>query len=314
LVVDEIIDQYRAGEFEKHELERVRAYFFRSEARQEKLRFATALNERKNRIADNGKGTGKSVSTATVTHIDSKRRSFPPYLAIAALVLVTAGIGFFAWRSLRPQSDLDRGLVAFQAAYREERPVDVRLSNLNYARLPNQRGSATKVDELQRDLAENSLLKAASDNPNAAAPHHALGQYYVTQREFDKALRELNTALTLDPQNAKIHSDLGAALLQQGIIQQSGPENGKEFETFGQSLQHLEKAIGLDPSLLDAYFNRALLRQHMTPGAQAAAAWKEYLQKDSTSPWADEARRNLANIEAGQGAVFGPLIPMQPLR
>lgn len=303
-MVDEIIDQYRAGEFQGDELERVRAYFFKSEARQEKLRFAIALDERKNRAADKGSGTGNSESTATVTHIDSKRRSFAPYLAIAALVLVTAGIGFFAWRSLGPQSqsDLDRGLVAFQAAYREERPVDVRLSNLNYARLPNQRGSAAKVDELQRELAENSLLKAASDYPNAAAPHHALGQYYVTRREFDKALRELNAALALAPQNAKIHSDLGAALLEQGRIQQSGPENGKEFETFGRSLQHLEKAIELDPSLLDAYFNRALLRQHMTPGAQAAAAWKEYLQKDSTSPWADEARRNLSNIEAEQGS------------
>jgi CHAT domain-containing protein/tetratricopeptide (TPR) repeat protein len=220
------------------------------------------------------------------------------------MLLVTGSAGFFAWRSLRPQpqSDLERGLVAFQAAYREERPIEVRLSNLNHAPLPNQRGSTVKVDELQREIAESALQKAVSDNPNAAAPHHALGQYYLAQREFDKALRELNAAVALEPQNAKIHSDLGAALLEQGIIQQSGSEKGKEFETFGRSLQHLEKAIELDPSLLSAHFNRALLRQHMTRGAQAAAAWKEYLQKDSTSPWADEARSNLAAIEAEQGS------------
>ncbi len=308
-MVDEIIDQYRAGEFDEEELEQVRTYFFRSDDRQEKLRFAIALDERKKRIAGNGPGAGKSTPPATVTHLHSGRRSFMPYLAtaaitpyvaIAAMILVTAGLGYVAWNALRTpsQSDLDRGLVAFQTAYREERPVDVRLSSLNYARLPNQRGDAVKVDELQRDLAASSLLKAVSDNPNAAAPHHVLGQYYTAQRDFDRASRELNTALALEPQNAKIHSDLGAALLEQGRIQQSGAEKGKEFETFAKSLQHLQKAIELDPNLLDAYFNRALLLQHMTPGVQAATAWKEYLQKDSTSPWADEARRNLKNIEA----------------
>lgn len=303
-MVDEIIDQYRAGEFEGDELERLRSYFFKSEARHEKLRFAIALEDRKDRIADNGRAAGKSGSAATVTQLHPPRRSFTPYLAIAALVLVTAGIGFFVWRSLRPesQSDLDRGLVAFQAAYREERPVDVRLSSLNYARLPNQRGAAAKVDELQRELAEISLRKAAAENPNSAAAHHALGQFYIAQREFDKAVKELNAAVELDGQNAKIHSDLGAAYLELGIIQKSGPDKGKEFESFGRSLQHLQKAIELNGSLLEAYFNRGLLSQQMMPAAQAAAAWKEYLEKDSTSPWADEARRNLKNVEADQGS------------
>ena len=308
-MVDEIIDQYRSGELEGDELERARVYFFKSEARQEKLRFAIALDESRHRVSDNGRAAVKSAAKATVTpidsHIDSRRRSFTQYLAIAAVVLVALGIGFFVWRSLRPQSqsDLDRGLVAFQAAYRDERPVAVRLSSLNYAPLPNQRGGAPKVNELQLDLAEASLLKAISDNPNAAAPHHALGQCYVAQHQFEKALRELKAALALDPQNAKIHSDLGAALLEQGVIQQSGPDRGKEFETFGESQQHLDKAIELNPSLLDAYFNRALLRQHMSPGIQAITGWLEYLQKDSTSPWADEARRNLANIEAEHGSL-----------
>ena len=302
-MVDEIIDQFLAGELAGEELERARSYFFKSDARREKLRFAIAFDERRHAIPDNGRAAGISAAKATVTPIDSKRRSFAPYLAIAASLLVVSGVGFFVWRSLRPSStDMDRGLLAFQTAYREERPVDVRLSSLNYARLPNQRGGAAKVDELQTEVAENSLLKAVSDNPNAAAPHHVLGQYYVARRDFTKALRELNAAVALDPQNAKIHSDLGAALLQQGIIQQSGSDGGKEFDSFGRSQEHLDKAIQLNSSLLEAYFNRALLLQHMTPGTQAAAAWKQYLEKDSTSPWADEARQNLARIEAEQGA------------
>ncbi len=306
-MVDEIIDQYRGGEFEGEELERVRTYFFRSEARKEKLRFAIALDQRKkSRLANTG--SGPSDSTGTVIPMPPKRRFFTSQMAIAAMLLVAAGISLFVWRSLqRPasQSDLERGLIAFQTAYHDERPVDVRLSSLNYAPLPNQRGGTPKVDELQRELAESSLQRAAADNPNAAAPHHLLGQYYVARREFDKGVRELEAAQKLDPRNAKIDSDLGAALLEQGKIQQSGAERGKEFEIYGRSLQYLEKAIELDPNLLDAYFNRALLLQHMAPGAQAIAAWKQYLEKDSTSPWAKEAQRNLKNIESEQGAVKG---------
>jgi CHAT domain-containing protein/cytochrome c-type biogenesis protein CcmH/NrfG len=299
MMVDDIIDQYRAGEFEGEELERVRAYFFKSEARREKLRWAIALDESKNRPAANGQGTG---NPAKVVQIDTKRRSFTQPFAIAAMLLVTASIGFFVWRSLRPQSqsDLARGLVAFQTAYRDERPVDVRLSGLNYAKLPNQRGGNVKVDDLQRDLAASSLLRAVADNPNDAAARHALGQYYVTQSDFEKAIRELTAALELDPRNAKIHSDLGAALLEQGIIQGSGSEQGQKFKSFGTSLQHLNKAIELDPNLLDAYFNRALLHQHMGQTEQAKKAWQEYLQKDPSSPWATEAQNNLKQLEAEQ--------------
>lgn len=302
-MVDDIIDQYRAGEFEGEELEQVRAYFFKSEARREKLRFAIALDERRGREASNGQGDGKLVDPPNVVRIVPKRPWYTHNLAVAAMVLVAASIGFFVWSSLRPQSpsDLDRGLAALQTAYRDERPVDVRLSSLNYAKLPNQRGGGAKVDEFQRDVAATSLIKAVDDNPNAAATHHALGQYYVTQRDFEKAIRELNAALALDPKDPKIHSDLGAALLEQGIIQSTDANSrGKEFEAYGKSLEHLNKAIELNPNLLDAYFNRALLHQKMGQTGQAKAAWKEYLQKDQSSPWRTEAEANLKNLEAEQ--------------
>ena len=49
MAVDDIIDRYVAGEFRGAELDRVRNYFFRSDVRQEKLRFALALKQEKSR-------------------------------------------------------------------------------------------------------------------------------------------------------------------------------------------------------------------------------------------------------------------------
>jgi tetratricopeptide (TPR) repeat protein len=56
-------------------------------------------------------------------------------------------------------------------------------------------------------------------------------------------------------------------------------------------------AIALDRNLLDALFNRALLYQQMSRFADARDAWEEYLRKDATSPWADEARKRIKDIE-----------------
>lgn len=278
LLVDDIIEQYLAGEFQGEDRERVRNYFFKSDARKEQLRFAIALKERK--------------EERKVTQFQPRQRSLTPYLAIAAIFIVALGVGFTIWRAVVSRSDLDRGLVAFNAAFREERPVEARLTSLNYAPLPNQRGGNAKVDYMQQDLAARLLAKAVADNPTAAS-HNALGQYYLTEKQFDKAIDQFNKALALDPNDAKSHLDLGAALIEKGKLEQGG----KSVEDFSRSIQHLNKGIELKRSWMEGYFNRALAYQYMMLSREAQAAWKEYLQHDATSPWAEEARRNLKLIE-----------------
>jgi tetratricopeptide (TPR) repeat protein len=199
LAVDEIIDQYVLGKFTGVELDRVRNHFLRSEERQAKLRFALALKEQKARRS---------------ARQESPTRQFPPYLAIAASVLALLGIGFFLWRALQPEPNLNEGLLALQSAYREERPIEGRVSDFNYVPLPNQRGGSARVDQTQRDLAAALLLKELRDRPTAAS-HQAAGKYYLMNHQFEQAKKELATALELDPNNAKIHSDLGAVFLEE---------------------------------------------------------------------------------------------------
>ena len=291
LLVDEIIEQYLAGEFQGEDLERVRNCFFRSGRRQEQLRFAIAWKERKTQAPEAAEvDVG---STSVVTQLPPPKRSLTPYLAIAAIFIVGLGVGFTIWRALQSRSDLDQGLVAFNAAFREERPVEARLSNLNYAPFLNQRnGGNPKVDYMQQDLAARLLAKAVADDPSPLS-HNALGQYYLAERQFDKAIDQFNKALALNQKDAKSHLDLGAALIEKGKLDQGG----KGIEDFSRSVEHLNKGLELDRKSLAGYFNRALAYQYMMLTREAETAWQEYLQKDATSAWAEEAKRNLAKLE-----------------
>lgn len=298
LEVDEIIENYLAGDFEGEELERVRSYFFRSEARKEKLRLAIALEEYKRRPAANEKAETSEPSTSVVP-FPPRRRSLTQYLAIAAVLVVMSAAGYFAWLAYRSSqnSEVKNGLVALNQAYRQERPIEARLSNFDYAPLPIQRGGKPKVDDTQLTLAGSLLAQAVAQKPSTAS-HNAFGQYYLAERQFDKALDQFNAALALDPNDANTHLNLGAALLEKGKFDSSKPDGGgKAIEELSRSIEHLNKGLELNNASLEGYFNRALAYQYMSLTRDAEAAWKQYLQKDSNSPWAEEARRNLKTLE-----------------
>jgi CHAT domain-containing protein/tetratricopeptide (TPR) repeat protein len=286
IVVHELTDDYTAGRFEGKELEQLEHHFFKSSERRDKLKFALALKKRR-------------------SEMDSKRdrqRRFRRYLAIAASLALLAGGSFYVWRVLPNNSDLTKGLAALQSAFRDERPLEARLSDFNYAPLSNQRGGPAKVNYVQRDRASILLFNAVTEHPSAAT-HHALGKYYLAERQFDKAIDQFKAALELDPNNAKVHSDLGAALLEVGKTRDT--TQGKGIQEFAESLRHLNRALEIDNSRLEALFNRALLYQHMMLPKQAEADLLNYLQRDPNSKWADEARQRLKSMNEQQSKTSG---------
>jgi CHAT domain-containing protein/cytochrome c-type biogenesis protein CcmH/NrfG len=281
IVVNEITDDYVAGKFAGEELKQIETYFFKHPERRQKLKFARALKQRKSEM---------------VTVKGHPKRSYRPYLAIAATLLLVVG-GFYAWRIFSTRNDIDKGLAALQSAFRDERPFESRISELNYAPHISTRGPGTeKVDQNELSRAELWLQEALKKN-RAPAVLHALGKVYLAKRDYDRSVQNFEEALKGDPNNAQLYSDLGAALIEMGERDQSGPERHKGTEELARGRENITKALSLSPNLLEALFNRALCSEYQKLREQAKEEWKQYLAVDSTSPWAVEARERLRKLE-----------------
>lgn len=264
VVVNELTDDYVAGAVQGAERDQMERHFFASPARREKLRIAAALKERQQARAK--------------PWLPSRE------LRIAASILIVVGLAFGIWYAVTSgESEFDKGLAALQAAYREQRPIEPRVSELAYSRFGSTRGSAVneeRAEQLRR--AQLNFEQAIREKP-APEAHHALGKVYLAQGKSDEAIKQFEQALAGRPSSsrgqAQIHNDLGAAWLQKG--------------DFNRSLDSFNKALQLDGNSLEALFNRALCYQKQSRFEEAKTAWNEYLKRDSTSPWAEEARRYL---------------------
>jgi tetratricopeptide (TPR) repeat protein len=260
IAVDELTDQYVAGEVEGAERKQFERYFFAAPVRREKLRIAAALKERQ---------------TASTRWVPSRE------LKIAASILIIVGLTFGIWWARKGgDSELDKGLRVLQTAYGEQRPIEARVSALPYSRFSSTRGSQDRTKEEFR-LAELHLAQAVSNKPTPEA-HHALGKVYLAQGKFDQAISEFEQSLSGSQNQAQVYNDIGVAWMEKGEL--------------NRSLVGFSKALELDGNLPDALFNRALCYERQSRIDDAKAAWNEYLKHDSASPWADEAHQHLIRL------------------
>jgi CHAT domain-containing protein len=293
IVVDELVSDYVNGRLAEADIRQMDNVFFKSSERQAKRRFALALKQRKSEL------------TAKRRH---RQQLFKRTVSIAASVLVAVG-AFSVYRMSSDDAGLNRGLASLQAAFREERPFEARISQFDYAPYIATRGpGAEKVDQDELRRAELLLLEAIKRNQGPTV-HYGLGKVYLAQKEFDKAIEQFDEAVKNDPKNAQLYSDLGAAWLEKGKVDlgkgnanPNGPEAGKAMEDFSRSLENLNRASTLNPNLLEVFFNTALVHEELVLPHQAEDDWKKYLEKDANSRWAEEARRHLKDIEEGKKA------------
>jgi CHAT domain-containing protein/Tfp pilus assembly protein PilF len=294
LVKEEVIDEYAEGEMSSKDRARFERHFLTTPDRQVSLQLANYLiteppHPFKKKVAPkpgaNPRESWLRILVATP-------------LRTAASMAVVVAVALIAWNLVfRQKPSLADGLLALNEAYRQQRPIEARVSDFHYAPWTTTRGGdEIKYDRTARARAEALLHVAAGKDPDAAA-HHALGKLALMNRQFDDAIGEFEEALKSDPNNARIHGDLGAAWLERGELESQKGEEAASFEGFGKSQTHLNRALEINPSLLEALFNRALVREHLKLFRLAEEDWKAYLEKDSTSPWADEARKKLKALQ-----------------
>ena len=286
LMEDGIINDYAFGLLDDSDAESFRATLANNPERRVKLELTQALRERA--LARNVKSTEDKPSflTSLIAFFHQ-----PKYVSVFALLLIAVlGLTIY-FRSRRNPDEL----AELRSIYQQARPTETRISEFGYAPLPQLRGAPEPAEKNHLRRIENSLIEATEKYPNADT-HHALGVFYLTQQNYPVAIKEFEKALKFADQNARIHNDLGGAYFE--LSKTDSRE--KKLENLAQSLEEFTRATELDGNLLEALFNKSLALQELGLPRQAKESWNLYLQKDHSSPWADEARKNLARLESEQ--------------
>lgn len=149
----------------------------------------------------------------------------------------------------------------------------------------------------ERRLADIAL-RAAEDiskrpDPNAmhAAALFELINAPDTELLFQRSILLLQRAARLADHPGAVLSDLAAAYLIRA-------ERAHTPRDLVAAIEVAEEALEREPQNQAAKFNRALALQRLGLVDEAAEDWREYLQIDSVSAWADEARNGLKQIAA----------------
>ncbi len=284
LTEDEIINDYVLGRLDDADAESFRASLLADPERRFRLELTQALREKalaRNLTAAAGKPSFFTSFKAFLRQ---------PMYAGAFAVLLIAVVGFAVYLTRRGKPD---ELAELRSIY--PRPTETRISEFGYAPLAQVRGAPEPGETNRLRLIEISLIEATEKTPNAQT-HHALGIFDLTQRKYPEAIKEFQAALKFADRNARIHNDLGAVYFE---LSKTGPKERK-LEDLAQALEEFTKATEFDNGLLEALFNKSLALQEWPLPREAKESWKLYLQKDPSSPWADEARKNLRRIESAQ--------------
>ena len=119
-------------------------------------------------------------------------------------------------------------------------------------------------------------------NPAAAGAWVNLGTIHYRQRRFQEAESCYRQAIAADPGYPLAEFNLGNLY----------DEQGRTPEAF----EHYRKSLQLSPNYADAHFNLALLCERTGDMLKAVHHWKAYLKLDSSSQWAEVARRQLERL------------------
>lgn len=283
VVEDDLVNDFVFNRLSEADLEDFQKTLVNNKERTKKIALAKTLKEKATMLKIDEKEKKPSF-------FESFKAFFQKPLNIGAFAVVLIGVlvfSFFVFK--RPQSD---EIAELKNIYSKERPLETRISEFEYAPLVVTRGAAEERDKSKLRRIEIELLESAEKQPSAEN-FHKLGVFYLTQRKFDEAIKELEKAVKLNEKSAKMLNDLGSAHYEKAGIE--SVEN--KLTLYAKALENFSNAFEMNPDFLAALFNKALCLQDLKSYNQAKASWNLYLEKDSDSGWANEARKNLERLE-----------------
>jgi len=209
------------------------------------------------------------------------RLSMPKLAAGIACVLVLGFFGYqqVTWLNLRNKSSqkfsevLEKNKIGFDAP---------RLVGSIAKLTSNHRGQKSEQPEIR--AAELALLDALKRKTDDVKLNHQLATVYFFAGDMGKAEEYYLKTLSLSKSNARIHNDLALIEINK--------------ENFEKTLTRLNQALQLNPNLLEAQYNKAIVFEVRKDTAWAVQAWEKYLEldEDLNSDWNKLARSHLMEL------------------
>jgi CHAT domain-containing protein/Flp pilus assembly protein TadD len=210
---------------------------------------------------------------------------------LAAAFSLAAALGLVLVWTFKPDpAKVVSGLLV--EAYSQQRTIETRIAGVSYAPVFRLRATESSRMERPRALldAEARIAKGLPAKPDDPAWLHYRGLAELLENNADAAVMALEKAHRRAPEDSQIGTDLASAYFLRAETAKHPADYGQAAEILGQVLQKNPK----DPV---ARFNRAIACERIFLYQQAEEDWRAYLQLDSSSSWANEARTRLADLQ-----------------
>jgi hypothetical protein len=213
-------------------------------------------------------------------------------VAAALLAAIAAAMVFVSRAERGPGAGREQLIEASASA--PHRGVMLRLSGFPHASRPDSSRSGTTLSA-DLHLKSVALAMLADTRPDDAEHQLTRSAAALIAGKTHMAANALAAQTERVPANARAWNDYAVALYEIAASE-DGPR------TFAEALAAVDRAATLDPQMREAAFNRAAILEALRLRRPANEAWQRYLQADSSSEWADEARAAVRRTAAGTEA------------
>lgn len=224
--------------------------------------------------------------------LEFRSRSRYPWAAIG--VAAAAVLVFFS-PPAQEQIAIYRtgGMSQVKKAYESmpRRPIESRLIGFTHheAKPNNRSGNDSGDGELEAVMLRQAVERITTGDERSWRNLRARASGRLLLGERDEAVALMERAYALEPDSPGLYSDLAAVYVERARWNLR-PEHAV------QALDAAERAWNLARTP-EAAWNRALALELTGRDEEARRAWKEFLKRDSSSPWSDEARQKLQRLD-----------------
>lgn len=227
-----------------------------------------------------------------------------PRLAWSAVaVAFVAAVIFFAWVKTG-QADVNKLLAQ---SYRQHRTIELRMPGAEYGPIRLERGNGSIDFPPEFYEAQAIIKRQSAKHPDDPVWLHAQARVHLLQWNYVNAIKELDDALMLKPDDPDLLLDRATALFQRA--EKSGRPSAIDY---GEAAEDLSRVLKQKPDDAVALFNRAIIFEKLFALNRAIADLNSYLAIDGNGPWADEARERLERlrkmVQAHDRAQAEPLV------